>query len=78
MTRRKIIGAALFVTLFGTAAIMPPLLFVAGGNMDLLGIPVAMVYVFTIWILMIVGAVVLARYLPHDEPTPPTRQDHPS
>ena len=78
MTRRKIIGAALFVTLFSTVAIMSPLLFVAGGNMDLFGVPVAMVYVFTIWILMIVGAVVLARYLPHDEPTPPTRQDRPS
>ena len=75
MTRRRTIGAALFFTLFGTIAIMPPLLFVATGNADIFGVPVAMVYIFAIWIFLIVGASVLARYLPHDEPTPPMRQD---
>lgn len=74
MTRRKIIGAGLFLTLFGAVAIMPPLVFLFRFDGLIFGIPAATVYIFALWTFLIVGAVLLGRYLPDDEPAQQARE----
>ena len=73
MTRRKIIAASLFFTLFGALALMPPLVLLAGFDGRVLGVPVETVYVFALWFAMVVGARWFSRTLPDDRP-PPGRQ----
>lgn len=73
MIRRKIIGAALFLTLFGALALMPPLILLFRFDALVFGIPVETVYVFALWMSLIVGAALLSRRLPDDGPEPPER-----
>lgn len=75
MTRRKLVGAALFFTLFGVIAIMPPLVLAFRFDALILGVPVETVYIFAIWIFLVAGAILLGRNLPHDDPAPTARQD---
>lgn len=71
MTRRKIIGASLFFTLFGTMAILPPLILLFRYDGMAFGIPIETVFLFALWIFLIVGAAWFATILPRDEPSPP-------
>lgn len=75
MTRRKLIGAALFFTLFGVIAMMPPLVLAFRFDALVFGVPVETVYIFALWIFLVGGAIVLGRVLPHDEPAPTARRD---
>lgn len=70
MTRRKIVGAALFFTLFGAIAIFPPLILLFRTDIVLAGIPLEVIYVFGLWSVLIIGAFCFARALPPDEPGP--------
>jgi len=70
MTRRKIIGASLFFTLFGAMAILPPLILLFRFDSLIFGIPVEAVFLFGLWVLLIVGAVWFGAILPRDEPPP--------
>jgi hypothetical protein len=78
MSRRKITGAALFFTLFGALASMPPLVKLFQLDVLIFGIPIEAVYVFLLWIFLIIGAVVFSRVLPDDNPSTTARQDRTS
>ncbi len=68
MTRRKLVGAAFFFSLFGAIALLPPVVLVASFDGRVFGIPVESVYLFVLWALLIAGARWFSRVLPHDEP----------
>jgi hypothetical protein len=79
MSRRKLVAAALFFTLFGAIAFLPPFALLFRHDTRVAGVPLETAYVFAVWILLIVGARWFSRVLPDD--TPPsadTRQDRPS
>lgn len=52
---------ALLVPFFGVVLLMPPLLNLFGGLLSPLGVPVEVLYLFGVWLLVIVGAVLLSR-----------------
>ena len=68
MTRRKLVSAALFFTLFGVIALLPPLVLLFRFDATLAGIPVETVYIFVLWALLVAGACWLSRVMPGDEP----------
>lgn len=75
MIRRKLISSALFFSLFGVIAMMPPLILVFRSNIRLWGIPLDTIYVFSLWIGLIFGAWWFSRLLPDDQLPEPTRTD---
>lgn len=75
MTRRKLVAAALFFTVAGALAILPPLVLLFRFDARILGVPVETVYIFTVWIVLVAGARWFSRVLPRDEPTPHRRPD---
>ena len=68
MTRRKLIAAALFFTVFGAFAFLPPLVFLFRLDLRLHGVPVETVYVFAVWTVLVAGALWFSRVLPDDRP----------
>lgn len=66
MIRRKQISAALFYSLFGVIAFMPPFVLVFRTHMRIAGVPLDILYVFTLWIALIFGAWWFSRLLPDD------------
>lgn len=77
VTRRKIIGASLFFTLFGAMAILPPLILLFRFDGLIFGVPVETVYLFALWIGLVIGAALFGRILPRDEPMPPRDKSRP-
>lgn len=73
MTRRKLVAASLVFTIFGALAILPPLVLLFRYDASLMGVPVATVYVFSLWIILVVGGRWFSRALPDD--TPPAEQE---
>lgn len=69
MTRRKLIAAALFFTIFGVIALLPPLVLLFRFDTRIAGVPIETVYVFSLWALLIAGARWFSRTLPDDRPT---------
>lgn len=67
MTRRKIVSAALFFTLFGVIAVLPPLVLLFRFDGRVMGVPVETVYIFVLWFVLVVGARWFSRVLPEDE-----------
>ena len=70
MTRRKLVAAALFFTVFGALAFLPPLVLLFRFDARVMGVPVETVYVFVLWGLLVVGARWFSRVLPDDRPPP--------
>ena len=68
MTRRKLIAAALFFTVFGALAYLPPLIILFRYDLRVFGVPVETVYVFALWFVLVVGARWFSRVLPDDRP----------
>lgn len=77
MTRRKIIGASLFFTLFGAMAILPPLILLFRFDGMAFGIPVETVFLFALWAFLIIGAAWFGTTLPRDEPPPSEGKNQP-
>lgn len=75
MTRRKHIAAALFFTLAGVVAMMPPFILLFQFEGRLFGVPVEVAYVFLVWSVLVIGARAFSRILPDDVPGPPTQPD---
>ncbi|WP_417582153.1 hypothetical protein [Pelagibacterium sp.] len=71
MTRRKIIGASLFFTLFGAMASLPPLILLFRFEGFVAGLPIATVFLFGLWVFLILGAAWFGYTLPRDEPHQP-------
>lgn len=75
MGRRKITAAALFFSLFGAIASLPPVVLLFRFDALIFGIPVENVYIFALWGFLIAGAVVFSRTLPREDSDPAIRQD---
>ena len=74
MIRRKLVAAALFFTLFGAIAFMPPFALLFRTNTRVLGVPLEAAYIFVVWILLILGARWFSRVLPDDNAAPADAQ----
>ena len=70
MTRRKLVAASLFFTLFGVIAVLPPLALLFTADIRPFGVPLPIVYVFLLWAGLVLGAVWFASALPDDAPQP--------
>jgi hypothetical protein len=66
MERRKLVSAALFLTLAGALLFMPPIASVFQIQRRLLGVPAEVIYLFLCWVLLVVGAWWLSRRLPRE------------
>ena len=66
MTQRKPADLALLLLCAGVGLLMPPLVWIFNKPLTALGIPLAALYVFGVWLVLIVGALALARILPRD------------
>lgn len=75
MERRKIVSAALFITILGTMLIMPPLARLFEDELRIAGIPVKVIYLFVVWAALIVGAWWLGRNLPSETPAVASPED---
>ncbi|WP_417309242.1 hypothetical protein [Devosia sp.] len=68
MERRKLVSAALFLTIFGAMLFTPPLTQLFDVRTLLFGAPVQLIYLFTAWLLLALASWWLGRRLPHDPP----------
>ena len=68
MTRRKLVAAALFFTVFGAFAYLPPLVLLLRLDVRIIGVPAETVYVFALWAVLVAGARWFSRVLPDDRP----------
>ena len=66
MERRKLVSAALVLTLLGAMLFMPPLASVFQIHRLVFGVPAEVIYLFTVWVLLIVGAWWLGSRLPRE------------
>lgn len=73
MTRRKLVAAALVFTIFGAMAALPPVIDLFRHDTRIAGVPIATIYVFALWIVLVIGARWFSRALPDD--TPPAEPD---
>lgn len=78
--QRKVRDRSIALLIAGATLVLPPVGIIALVDGKIAGIPVAVVYIFTVWALLIVGAMRLARPLQETEdgappPEPPGRPD---
>ena len=66
MERRKLVSAALFLTLAGALLFMPPIASVFQIQRRLLGVPAEVIYLFLCWVLLVVGSWWLSTRLPRE------------
>jgi len=69
LSRRKVRDRSVALLLIGIACLMPPIAGIALIDEDIGGLPVPMLYLFTVWALLILGAALLARPLRDSEDT---------
>ena len=63
-------SAALILTLFGAALFLPPLVLLLNGTSRVFGVPVEVIYLFTVWFGLVAGTAALSMALPR-APAPP-------
>jgi len=71
VARQKARDAGIVLPLAGLVLLTPPVATAAAVDGRLLGVPVAVIYVFGVWAALILGARLLARRLVVDQPAPP-------
>ena len=64
---RKLEHAAFMLPVFGAALLLPPLLDAFAAGNSLFGIPVEVLHLFTVWILLILGAALVSWRMPRPE-----------
>lgn len=64
---RKREHTALMLPIVGALLIVPPLLTLFTGPHRIFGAPLETIYLFSVWIAMIVGAVLASRHMPRAE-----------
>jgi hypothetical protein len=72
---RKLVSAALFLTLFGSLLLLPPLAGVFQLQRRFLGAPAELIYLFACWIALIAASFWLSRRLPHEPEAEPSNED---
>lgn len=55
---------------FGALLLLPPLIDLFGASPRLAGIPVKIVYLFLVWIVLVLGAVMISSRMPGPEKKP--------
>jgi len=76
LARRKIRDRSVALLLLGIVLLMPPMVRIAQIDVTVFGLPFALVYLFSVWALLVIGAVLLARPLRDSEkPAPPAGSD---
>ncbi len=63
LSRRKVRDRSIVQVLVGTMLFMPPIVGVSQIDARIGGVPVMLLYVFGVWALLIVGAMLLSRRL---------------
>lgn len=69
---RKREHAVFMLPVFGAVLIIPPILTLFNVQMRLFGVPLEAIYLFTIWLLLIIGAAITSWRMPRSE----TVRDH--
>lgn len=77
LTRRKIRDRSVALLLIGTVFLMPPMVRIGLIDVKFFGLPFALVYLFSVWALLVVGAALLARPLRDSEKTARPATDAP-
>lgn len=72
---RKLVSAALFVTVFGTLLLLPPLANVFQLQRRFLGVPAELIYLFVCWVGLVGAAFWLSRRLPREPEAGPGNGD---
>ncbi len=49
---------------FGIVLLTPPVILIFDKPLELLGVPLPVLYIFCVWLLLIAGSAILARTLP--------------
>lgn len=62
--------AAFVIPVFAALLIMPLLLNLFAIRRMLFGLPLEVAYLFTIWVALVAGAMLLSRHLPHQHDPP--------
>jgi len=76
LARRKIRDRSVALLLLGIVLLMPPMVRIAQIDVTVFGLPFALVYLFSVWALLVIGAAFLARPLRDSEkPATPTGND---
>ncbi len=55
------------LTLLGLIVIVPPVVTLFNHDATVLGVPQIVVYLFSVWLLLIIGTVLLTRFLAPDQ-----------
>jgi len=73
LARRKIRDRSVALLLVGVVLLMPPMVRIAQIDTTVFGLPFALVYLFSVWGLLVIGGALLARPLRDGEKpaTPP-------
>ncbi len=72
---RKLISAALFLTLLGSLMLLPPLANVFQLQRRFFGVPAELIYLFVCWVALIGAAFWLSRKLPREPEAEPRNGD---
>lgn len=64
---RRRAQAAFMLPVAGMFLIVPPLLSLFSGRYRVFGAPLDTVYLFTVWIVLIFGAVLVSRWMPQPD-----------
>ncbi|MDO8358642.1 MAG: hypothetical protein Q7T08_01230 [Devosia sp.] len=64
MDRRKLPSAALFVTIFGAALFLPPLVLLFNGRVRFFGAPGEVIYLFVVWLCLVIATALISARLP--------------
>jgi hypothetical protein len=72
---RKLVSAALFLTLLGSLMLLPPLANVFQLQRRFFGLPAELIYLFACWLALILAALWLSRRLPHEPQAEPRDGD---
>ena len=67
---RKLEHAAFMLPVFGAVLLLPPLLDAFAVRDRLLGIPIEVLHLFTVWVLLILGAALVSWRMPRLERRP--------
>jgi len=72
---RKLVSAALFVTVLGTLFLLTPLANVFQLQRRFFGVPAEMIYLFACWLALVLAALWLSRRLPREPEAEPQDGD---
>ena len=67
---RRVQAAALLLPLVGLFLLVPPFITLFAGPVRVFGVPLIVVYLFTVWAALAVAAALLARRLPPTDTDP--------